>query len=58
MNVLARDRAADFGSVNTATTTLVVEVEDVADQPPEFVFAPPVSRIAEDVPKFSEVGSS
>lgn len=55
LQVLARDRAANFGQVNTATADILVRVEDVADQPPVFVSVPGVTRIAEDVPRFTEV---
>ena len=53
---MARDRAADFGQVNTATAAILVRVEDVADQPPVFVSVPGVTRIAEDAPRFTQVG--
>jgi hypothetical protein len=33
-----------------------VEIEDIADQPPEFVSVPSITRISEDVPRFTEVG--
>ena len=52
---MARDRAADFGQVNTATAAILVRVEDVADQPPVFVSVPGVTRIAEDAPRFTQV---
>ncbi len=55
LQVLARDRAANFGQVNTATAAILVRVEDVADQPPVFVSVPGVTRIAENVPRFTEV---
>ena len=56
LQILARDRAADFGQVNTATAAILVRVEDVADQPPVFVSVPGVTRIAEDAPRFTQVG--
>ena len=54
LQVLAMDRA-NFGQVNTATAAILVKVVDVADQPPVFTRVPSVTRIAEDVPRFSEV---
>ena len=56
LQILAKDRA-NFGRVNTATAAIFVEVVDIADQPPEFVRVPSVTRVSEDVPKFSEVSS-
>lgn len=52
--VLAVDRAIS-GQVNTATAALVVRVGDVEDQPPQFIQAPPVTRIPEDIPVNSGV---
>ena len=58
LQVLAKDRAsANFGRVNTATAAIVVRVEDIPDQPPEFVSVPSVTRISEDVERFSEVSA-
>lgn len=48
------DRAIS-GQVNTATAALVVRVGDVEDQPPQFIQAPPVTRIPEDIPVNSGV---
>jgi cadherin 23 len=47
--VLAVDRAKQ-GRVNTGTAALLVKVEDVEDQPPEFVKVTSVARVAENVP--------
>ncbi|XP_050735758.1 cadherin-23-like isoform X6 [Eriocheir sinensis] len=54
LRVLAVDRAIS-GQVNTATAALVVRVGDVEDQPPQFIHAPPVTRIPEDIPVNSGV---
>ncbi|XP_045137140.1 cadherin-23-like [Portunus trituberculatus] len=54
LRVLAVDRAIS-GRVNTATAALVVRVGDVEDQPPQFIQAPPVTRIPEDIPVNSGV---
>ncbi|XP_071547486.1 cadherin-23 isoform X4 [Panulirus ornatus] len=48
LRVLAVDRAIS-GRVNTGTAALVVRVTDVEDQPPQFIQAPPVTRIPEDI---------
>ena len=40
----------------TVTTGLLIKVQDIEDKPPEFVSVPSVTRIAEDVPTFTEVG--
>ncbi|XP_069185641.1 cadherin-23 isoform X4 [Procambarus clarkii] len=48
LRVLAVDRAIS-GRVNTGTAALVVRVKDVEDQPPQFIQAPPVTRIPEDI---------
>lgn len=53
LRVLAIDRASQ-GRVNTGTAALVVQVQDVEDQPPEFIVASPVTRISED----ASVGTS
>ena len=37
------------------TTGLLIKVQDIEDKPPEFVSVPSVTRIAEDVPTFTEV---
>lgn len=52
--VLAVDRAIS-GRVNTGTAAIVVRVQDVEDQPPQFIQAPPVTRIPEDIPVNSGV---
>ncbi|XP_022120263.2 cadherin-23 [Pieris rapae] len=49
LRVLAVDRA-NQGRVNTGTAAILVKVQDVEDQPPEFVVATPVTRISEDAP--------
>ena len=54
LKILATDRS-NFGRVNTATAAIIVEIEDIADQPPEFVTVPSITRISEDVPRFTEV---
>ncbi|KAK4293966.1 hypothetical protein Pmani_033374 [Petrolisthes manimaculis] len=54
LRVLAVDRAIS-GRVNTGTAALVVRVRDVEDQPPQFIQAPPVTRIPEDIPVNSGV---
>lgn len=43
------DRAKQ-GRVNTGTASVLVKVQDVEDQPPEFVKIQPVARIHEDAP--------
>lgn len=48
------DRAIS-GRVNTGTAAIVVRVQDVEDQPPQFIQAPPVTRIPEDIPVNSGV---
>nr|XP_034827125.1 cadherin-23 [Maniola hyperantus] len=47
LRVLAVDRA-NQGRVNTGTAAVLVKVQDIEDQPPEFVVASPVTRISED----------
>ncbi|XP_042243245.1 cadherin-related family member 1-like [Homarus americanus] len=54
LRVLAVDRAIS-GRVNTGTAALVVRVNDIEDQPPQFIQAPPVTRIPEDIPVNSGV---
>lgn len=49
LKVLAVDRAKQ-GRVNTGTATLLVKVQDIEDQPPEFVKIQPVVRVSEDTP--------
>ncbi|XP_050665095.1 cadherin-23 [Leptidea sinapis] len=49
LRVLAVDRA-NQGQINTGTAAIIVKVQDVEDQPPEFVVATPVTRISEDAP--------
>ncbi|KAJ3665071.1 hypothetical protein Zmor_000585 [Zophobas morio] len=53
LKVLAVDRAKQ-GRVNTGVAALLVKVEDVEDQPPEFVRVTSVARVAENAP----IGSS
>ncbi|XP_033230917.1 cadherin-23 isoform X2 [Belonocnema kinseyi] len=48
LRVLAVDRAINE-KVNTGTTAILVKVQDVEDQPPEFVAMTPVARISENV---------
>ena len=43
-------------NIYTVTTGLLIKVQDIEDKPPEFVSVPSVTRIAEDVPTFTEVG--
>ncbi|GLV38052.1 Cadherin 88C [Carabus blaptoides fortunei] len=49
LRVLAVDRAKQ-GRVNTAIAPLLINVQDVEDQPPEFVRVTPVARVSEDAP--------
>ncbi len=49
IRVLAVDRAME-GQRKTSTAAIVVQVEDVDDQPPIFTSVPSVTRIAEDTP--------
>ncbi|XP_023311794.1 cadherin-23 [Anoplophora glabripennis] len=49
LKILAIDRAKE-GRVNTGTAAILVKVEDVEDQPPEFVRVTPVARIEENSP--------
>ncbi|KAJ8911026.1 hypothetical protein NQ315_016595 [Exocentrus adspersus] len=49
LKILAIDRAKE-GRVNTGTAAILVKVEDVEDQPPEFVRVMPVARIEENSP--------
>ncbi|XP_046612201.1 cadherin-23 isoform X1 [Neodiprion virginianus] len=49
LRILAVDRAINE-KVNTGTSAILVKVQDVEDQPPEFIFVPPVTRISENVP--------
>lgn len=48
LRILAVDRAINE-KVNTGTTAILVKVQDVEDQPPEFVAMTPVARISENV---------
>ncbi|CAL4059672.1 unnamed protein product [Meganyctiphanes norvegica] len=48
LKVLAVDRAIS-GRVNTGTAAVLVKVVDVEDRPPEFIQAPSVTRIPEDI---------
>ena len=54
-HILPHNRGGFASGGNTATTTLLIQVEDVSDQPPEFVVVPSVTRISEDIQPFSEV---
>ncbi|RZC35307.1 cadherin-23 [Asbolus verrucosus] len=54
LKVLAVDRAKQ-GRVNTGTAALLVKVEDVEDQPPEFVRVTSVARVAENAPTGTSV---
>lgn len=49
LKILAIDRAKQ-GRVNTGTATFLIKVEDVEDQPPEFVRVTSVARVAENAP--------
>lgn len=49
LRILAVDRA-NQGRVNTGTAAILVKVQDVEDQPPQFVGVTPVTRISEDSP--------
>ena len=51
---MAKDRA-NFGRINSATTGILIKVQDIEDKAPAFISVPSISRIAEDVPTFSEV---
>ncbi|XP_044743020.1 cadherin-23, partial [Chrysoperla carnea] len=53
LRVLAVDRAK-VGRINTGTAALLVRVEDVEDQPPEFISVTPVARVSED----AQIGTS
>ncbi len=55
--VVASDQAGLGGGsrVNSATAAILIKVLDVSDRPPEFVSAPPVTRVPEDVERYSEV---
>ncbi|XP_053979716.1 cadherin-23 [Hylaeus volcanicus] len=47
LRILAIDRAINE-KVNTGTTAILVKVQDVEDQPPEFITMTPVARISEN----------
>ncbi|KAJ8962164.1 hypothetical protein NQ318_018121 [Aromia moschata] len=49
LKILAVDRAKE-GRVNTGTAALLIRVEDVEDQPPEFLRVMPIARIEENSP--------
>ncbi|XP_054269612.1 cadherin-23-like [Macrosteles quadrilineatus] len=49
LRVLAMDRSNNE-RINTATAAILVKVQDVEDQPPEFVVVSPVTRVSEDAP--------
>ncbi|XP_018347185.1 PREDICTED: cadherin-23 [Trachymyrmex septentrionalis] len=48
LRILAVDRAINE-KVNTGTTAILIKVQDVEDQPPEFIAMTPVARISENV---------
>ena len=54
LRILAKDRA-NFGRINSATTGILIKVQDIEDESPEFVSVPSITRITEDVPTFTEV---
>lgn len=54
LRILATDRSNNE-RVNTGTAAILVKVEDVEDQLPEFLVASPVTRISEDAPIGSAV---
>ncbi|KAK6628109.1 hypothetical protein RUM44_010591 [Polyplax serrata] len=54
LKVLAVDRSNNE-RVNTGTAAIVIKVEDVEDQLPEFLVVSPVSRIREDAPLGTQV---
>ncbi|XP_011499950.1 PREDICTED: cadherin-23 [Ceratosolen solmsi marchali] len=47
LRILAVDRAINE-KVNTGSTAILIKVQDVEDQPPEFISMTPVSRISEN----------
>ncbi|KAL3277671.1 hypothetical protein HHI36_013017 [Cryptolaemus montrouzieri] len=49
LKVLAVDRAKK-GRVNTGVASILIKVQDVEDQPPEFVRVTPVARVEENSP--------
>nr|CAH7720091.1 unnamed protein product [Callosobruchus chinensis] len=49
LKILAVDRAKE-GRINTGTAAVLIKVEDVEDQPPEFIRVTPVARIEENSP--------
>lgn len=49
VKVLAIDRARE-GNINTGTAMVLIKVEDVEDQPPEFISITSVVRIEENSP--------
>ncbi|CAG5108412.1 Similar to Cdh23: Cadherin-23 (Mus musculus) [Cotesia congregata] len=53
LRILAVDRAIN-GRINTGTTAILVKVQDVEDQPPEFIAMTPVARISEN----AKIGTS
>ncbi|XP_046405905.1 cadherin-23 [Ischnura elegans] len=54
IRVLAVDRSNDY-RVNSGTAAILVKVDDVEDQPPEFNLVNPVTRVREDMPIGSPV---
>ncbi|KAK0092521.1 hypothetical protein PV326_001229 [Microctonus aethiopoides] len=53
LRLLAVDRAIN-GKVNTGTSAILVKVQDIEDQPPEFIAMTPVARISEN----AKIGTS
>ncbi|XP_058798620.1 cadherin-23 isoform X2 [Phymastichus coffea] len=53
LRILAIDRAINE-KVNTGSTAILIKVQDVEDQPPEFVSMPSVARISEN----AKIGTS
>lgn len=49
LKILAVDRSNNDRR-NTGTAAILIKVQDVEDQPPEFVAVSPVARVSEDVP--------
>ncbi|XP_034949613.1 uncharacterized protein [Chelonus insularis] len=53
LRILAVDRAIN-GKVNTGTSAILVKIQDVEDQPPEFIAMTPVAKISEN----AKIGTS
>lgn len=49
VKVLAIDRAKE-GKINTGTAMVLIKVQDVEDQPPEFISSTSVARLEENSP--------